>query len=95
VIKYTTGWPVTKALPDVHTETIARIIHDEIIIVYGPPDELLSDNGINLVGDILTAYTKLLAMKHRATIPYYLKINKKVENFNSLLGNILTKILIN
>ena len=94
-IEYATGWPVTKALPNARAETIARVIHDEITMVFGPPDEILSDNGSNLVGDVLTAYTRLLATKHRVTTPYHPRTNGKVENLNGLLGSILTKLLTN
>ena len=94
-IEYLTGWPVTKALPNARAETIARVIHDEITMVYGPPKELLSDNGRNLTGDVIKAYTTLLSTKHRVTTPYHPRTNGKVENFNGLLGQILTKMLVN
>jgi hypothetical protein len=64
-------------------------------MVFGPPDELLSDNSSNLVGKVLTAYMKLLATKHRGTTPYHPRINGKVENLNELVGSMLTKMLIN
>jgi hypothetical protein len=64
-------------------------------MVYGPPKELLSDNGRNLTGDVMKAYTTLLSTKHRVTTPYHPRTNGKVENFNGLLGQILTKMLVN
>lgn len=94
-IEYMTGWPVTRALPDARAETIAKVIHDDITMVYGPPKELISDNGRNLTGDVMSAYTKLLATKHRVTTPYHPRTNGLVENLNGLLGAILTKMLTN
>ena len=64
-------------------------------MVYGPPKELLSNNGRNLIKEVIKAYTTLLATKHRVITPYYLRINRIVKNFNGLLRNILTKMLIN
>jgi hypothetical protein len=64
-------------------------------MVYGPLKELLSNNGRNLIKNVIKAYTTLLATKHRVTTPYHLKTNKIVKNFNGLLGNVLTKMLIN
>ena len=52
-IEYLTGWPVTRALPNARAETIANVIHDDITMVYGSPKELLSDNGKNLVGEVM------------------------------------------
>jgi transposase InsO family protein len=90
-----TEWPVTRALPDARAETIATVIHNDITMVYGPPKELLSDNGSNLTGEIIKAYTTLLGTKHRVTTPYHPRTNGIVKNFNGLLGNVLTKMFIN
>jgi hypothetical protein len=64
-------------------------------MVYGPPKELLSDNGRNLTGGVIKVYTMFLATKHRVTTPYHPRTNKMVKNFNNLLGNILIKMLVN
>jgi Reverse transcriptase (RNA-dependent DNA polymerase)/RNase H-like domain found in reverse transcriptase/Retroviral aspartyl protease/Integrase core domain/Integrase zinc binding domain len=93
-IEYMTGWPVAKALPDARAETIARFLHDDIAMVYGPFKELLSDNGKNLVGQVLRSYTTLLGARHRVTTPYHPRTNGKVENFNGFLGSTLTKMLV-
>jgi hypothetical protein len=64
-------------------------------MIFGPSNELLSDNEINLVREVLAVYTKLLIMKHRVITPYYLRINGKVENLNRLINSMLTKMLTN
>jgi len=94
-IEYLTGWPIAEALPNAKAETIAACIHDKITMVYGPPRELLSDNGSNLTGDVMTAYLRILGSKHRVTTPYHPRTNGKVENFNGFLGATLTKLLVN
>jgi hypothetical protein len=93
-IEYMTGWPVAKALPDARAEIITRFLHDDIIIVYGPFKELLSDNRKNLVGQVLRSYITLLGTRHRVITLYYLRTNGKVKNFNSFLESTLTKILV-
>jgi hypothetical protein len=90
-----TKWPVTKALPNARAETIAKIIHNDITMVYDSSKELLFNNGRNLIKDVIKAYTTLLATKHRVTTPYYPRTNRMVKNFNGLLGNVLIKMLIN
>jgi hypothetical protein len=84
-----------KALPNTRAETIANVIYNEIMMIYGPPKELLSDNRRNLTEGVIKAYITLLATKHHITTPYHPRTNKMVKNFNNLLGNILIKILIN
>jgi hypothetical protein len=64
-------------------------------MVYGPPKELLSDNGTNLTGNVMKAYTALLGSKHRVTTPYHPRTNGKVEILNGILGTMLTKMLMN
>jgi hypothetical protein len=90
-----TRWLVTKALFNIRAETIAKVIYNDITMVYGPLKKLLFNNGRNLIKDVIKAYTTFLATKYRVTTPYYLKTNKMVKNFNGLLGNVLTKMLIN
>jgi len=82
-------------LPNAKADTIAHFIHDEIAMIYGPPKELLSDNGTNLTGEVMQVYTKILQTKHRVTTPYHPRTNGKVENFNGFIRGILTKILVN
>jgi hypothetical protein len=64
-------------------------------MVYGPLKKLLFNNGRNLIGDVIKAYTTLLATKHRVTTFYHFKTNGMVKNFNGLLENIFIKMLIN
>ena len=94
-IEYLTGWPIARALPDSKAERIAAFIHEEIAMVYGPPKELLSDNGKNLTGKVMKAYLNLMKTKHRVTTPYHPRTNGKVENFNGFLGTTLTKLMVN
>ncbi|SLM36671.1 hypothetical protein LPUS_06304 [Lasallia pustulata] len=46
-------------------------------MVYRPPKELLSNNRLNLIGEVMTKYTKLLKLYYKFTTPYYLRINGK------------------
>ena len=71
-IKYTTDWPVIKALLNVQAEIIAKVIHDNIIMQYSLLNELLSDNESNLKSKILTVYTDFLCIKHRLITSYHL-----------------------
>ena len=86
---------MAKAVPDALAETVATFIHDEITMVYGAPREILSDNGSNLTSEIVNHYLHLLKTKHRVTTPYYPRTNRKIENFNGLLGLTLIRLLIN
>lgn len=90
-IDYATGWPLAKALPEATEEAIAEFLHDEIFAVYGAPTEFLTDNGANLLAASVQYFIRLVNAKHRTTTPYHPRTNGKVENFNGLLGRMLTK----
>jgi hypothetical protein len=64
-------------------------------MTYEPSNELLSNNGRNLIREVMKAYTKLFKTKHRVTIPYHLRTNGKVENLNETIRSMLTKMLTN
>ncbi|KAG0154954.1 hypothetical protein PDIDSM_527 [Penicillium digitatum] len=90
-IDYARGWPLAKALPDATEEAFAEILHEDIFTVYGAPAEFLTDNGANLLATSVQYFIKLINAKHRTTTPYHPRTNGKVENFNGLLGRMLTK----
>jgi hypothetical protein len=48
-IDHATGWPVAKAVPEASAHAIADFLHDEIFMRFGPPRELFSDQGPNLL----------------------------------------------
>jgi transposase InsO family protein len=76
-------------------ETVAQAIYDYITIIYGFPQELLSDNGANFIGKVMRHYLKFLKLKYRVTSPYYPRTNGKIKRFNNFLGTIFTKYLVN
>ena len=57
---------------------------------YGPPKELLSDNGTNLLASVVEDHLRKLHARHRYTRAYHPRINEKVENLNGTLGEMLT-----
>jgi hypothetical protein len=93
-IDYATGWPVAKAVPDATDEAIAEFLHEEIFVNYGAFDELVSDNGRNLLSRVVEVFVKILKAKHRTTTPSHPRTNGKNENLNGLLGRMLTKYLV-
>jgi hypothetical protein len=92
-IERSTGWPVVRAVSDATSQTVMNFIHEEIFSVYGIPNEILSDNGTNLVGEATETFLRTTKLKHRHTSPYHPNTNGKIERFNGILGGILAKTL--
>ncbi|OQD73316.1 hypothetical protein PENANT_c212G08917, partial [Penicillium antarcticum] len=93
-IDYATGWPVARAVPDATEEAIGQFLFEEIYVQYGAFEELISDNGPNLLAGAVRYFIGRLRAKHRTTTPYHPRTNGKVENFNGLIGRMLTKYLM-
>ncbi|KOS36133.1 hypothetical protein ACN38_g13162 [Penicillium nordicum] len=93
-IDYATGWPVARAVPDATEETLAEFLFRDIYAHYGAFNELISDNGPNLLSGAVRHFVGLLRARYRTTTPYHPRTNGKVENFNGLIGRMLTKYLM-
>jgi transposase InsO family protein len=93
-IDYATGWTIAKAIPEATEEAIAKFLHDDLFTQYGAPREFLTDNGANLLSASVRYYVTLIQARHRVTTPAHPQTNGKNENFNGLLGRILTKYLM-
>jgi hypothetical protein len=92
-IERSTGWPVVRAVKEATSQTVMNFIHDEIFSVYGIPNEILTDNGTNLVSEAVETFFNTAKLKHRTTTPYHPQTNGKVERFNGTIGKMLTKYL--
>ena len=92
-IERSTGWPVVRALKDATSQSVMNFIQEEIFAVYGTPNEILSDNGSNLVSDAMNTFLHAAGVRHRTTTPYHPQTNGKVERFNGMLGKMLTQYL--
>jgi len=93
-IDYATGWPIAKALPKATSEAIAEFIFSEIYMHFGAPQEIFTDGGSNLWGEVVEKYLDMIKTRHRGTSPYHPRTNGKVESLNGLLGRMITKYLL-
>ncbi|OQD79113.1 hypothetical protein PENSOL_c337G01743, partial [Penicillium solitum] len=93
-IDYATGWPVSRAVPDATEEVLAEFLYRDIYAHYGAFAELISDNGPNLLSGAVRHLVALIQARHHTTTPYHPRTNGKVENFNGLVGRMLTKYLM-
>ena len=92
-IERSTGWPIVRAVPDATSQTVMKFIHEEIFTTYGIPNEILSDNGTNLVSEAVETFFNPTKLRHRRTTPYHPQTNGKLERFNGTIGKMLSKYL--
>jgi transposase InsO family protein len=90
-VDYTTNWPIARAVPDATAEVVADFIHDEIVMRFGCPSEILTDRGANFTSHLLSAYMKKIKSKHLLTSAYHPRTNGKCERLNGILKTMLRK----
>ena len=95
VINYATNWSIAKVIKNAKIETIVKFLHEKIFQHYETSKELLFDNETDFLKDVIKHYLRIFVIKHKKTISYYSKINKKIENLNKSWSNILIKYLTN
>jgi hypothetical protein len=62
---------------------------------YGAPQEIVTDGGKNLWGDVVQEYLKKIKTIHKGTSTYHPRTNGKVESLNGLISGMLTRYLLN
>ena len=75
------------------SETLARVLVDEIVCRYGVPTYLHSVQGSNLNSEVITSLCKQLGINRTRTMVYHPQTNGQVEIFNRTLEAMLSKVV--
>ena len=90
-LDYLTKWVEAAALPDQTSESIARVLCDNIICRHGVPRQLLSDRGANLLSDLMKKVCSITGMEKVNMTASHPQTDGLVENFNRTLRSMLAK----
>ena len=88
---YLTKWVEAYAVEDQTSETVARLLIDNIICRHGVPGSLLSDRGQNLLSNLILDICDLLGMKKVNTTSYHPQTDGLVERMNKTLRSMIAK----
>lgn len=72
-------------IPDVSSKTVAKVLLDEWVLRFGPPEKLLSDQGKTFAGHIIRNLCTKMGCKKICTSPYHPQTDGLVEGFNRTL----------
>ena len=89
------NWSITKTIRKTIIEIITEFIHDEIYIYYETSQEIFTDDGKNLWGDIMQKYLDKIKILHKDMSLYHPRMNEKIERLNDIVGSMLGKLLLN
>jgi transposase InsO family protein len=67
------------AMPNEKAETVSRSFLDRWVTVFGPPEQLLSDQGSNVVGGVIEHLCKKVGTRKIVTSAYHPQTNGFIE----------------
>jgi hypothetical protein len=73
------------AMKDEKAETVARIMFEKWIKVFGPPEYLLSDRGRNFTFELIENLCKNVGTKKISTSAYHPQSKGFIERYNQTL----------
>ena len=71
---------------------IANFIIENIIVRFGVPHRIISDNGTPFVNSGIRKMLEFYQVKHHLSSPYYPQGNRQVEATNKTLIKIISKM---
>ena len=76
---------ITQAVRDSTAATAARFLTEEVILKYGTPKSILTDNGTHFTAAIMSELFKKIGVTHLCTTPYHPMTNGQIERFNATM----------
>ena len=92
VIGCLTRWADETPLKDCTVATSGRFLFKNVVIQFGCPNILMSDQGTHFVNQIIRVMTKEFHIQHKISTPYHPQENRAFEALNKILENALTKV---
>ena len=78
---------ITKAVRDCTAATAAHFLVEEVILKYGTPKSILTDNGTHFTASMMTELFKQIGVTHLYSTPYHPMTNGQVERYNATMDS--------
>ncbi|CDS12577.1 hypothetical protein LRAMOSA11497 [Lichtheimia ramosa] len=86
------NWPLARAFKSPSAENVSTFIYEDICSQFGPPLEILSDNGSAFIQTGIEIALDKLGTKHLYTAPYRPQTNGRCEHLNGVIMSSLRKL---
>ena len=90
--EYFTKWAEAVPLRKATGREVANFIKENIIIRFGVPHKIISDNGMPFVNSDVRKMLEFYQVKHHRSSPYYPQGNGQAETTNKTLIKIINKM---
>lgn len=91
ITEYLSKYPWAVPIKSKSAEEIAEKLLD-YVATFGPPEELLSDQGKEFLNEVVDAFTKQVGIQRRITSAYHPRTNGQVERLNQTIVDMLRKL---
>ena len=91
--EYFTKWAEAVPLRKATGGVVTNFIKENIIVRFGVPHRIISDNGTPFVNSDVRRLLKFYQVKHHRSSPYYPKGNGQGEATNKTLIKIISKMI--
>ena len=78
---------ITKAVRDCTAATAARFVTEEVILKYGTPKCILTDNGTHFTASMMSNLFKRIGVTHLYSTPYHPMTNGQIERYNATMDS--------
>ena len=93
LIDHCTGWVEVKPLPFKTAENVVKFLSSEYVPRYGPPEIMITDQGLEFKNREVESYLKSIGVEVRHSSPFHPQTNGKIERFHRTFKGILRKFV--
>ena len=76
---------IAKAVRDCTAATAARFLAEDVILQYGTPKCILTDNGTHFTSTMMSELFKMMGVTHLYATPYHPMTNGQIERYNATM----------
>ncbi|KAG0930503.1 hypothetical protein G6F57_011821 [Rhizopus arrhizus] len=82
LVEYLSKWAITVALPSFSTDHVAQVLLYDVVLKFGVPSRLITDNGSNFVSEAMAMVCSRLGIKRALTSVEHPQTDGLVERMN-------------
>ena len=89
MIDRATSWIEAVPMAEITAKAVVQTLNDTWVCRFGPPEILITDQGLQFESEIFNSYCNRIGCKHRRTTAYHPQTNGKIERWHRSLKNSL------
>ena len=87
-----TRWVEAQPVKECSVATTAKFLFEYVLTMFGCPKILMRDRGTHFLNETISTMLEEFQVYHQKSTPYHPHANGKIEAFNMIFENALTKI---